>query len=214
MKAPILCYVTDRKMLAPPEAGNEADPVAALLGNMNRAAQAGVDWIQLRERDLEGRALFELVLRGMQICGSSRIVVNDRLDVAWAAQAGGVHLGENGLPAGDVTRWRDQAGRRDFLVGVSCHSLKRAVEMGAAGADYVFFGPVFATPSKTAFGPPQGLQKLSEVCRALAIPVLAIGGVTAQNAPACLQAGAAGIAAIRLFQEAEDLAGLLRQIRK
>jgi thiamine-phosphate pyrophosphorylase len=217
MKAPtpILCYVTDRKSLPPPKAGSAADSdaFAALLAHMKRAARAGADWIQLREKDLEGRPLFELTMKAMQVDGPCRILVNDRLDVAWAAQAGGVHFGENGLPAEGVAHWRNQAGRSDFLIGASCHSLERAVEMGAAGADYIFFGPVFATPSKAAFGPPQGLQKLREVCRALAIPVLAIGGITGRNAATCLEAGAAGIAAIRLFQEAEDPAGWLRQLR-
>jgi len=112
-----------------------------------------------------------------------------------------------------VVRWKNQAGRGDFLVGASCHSLERAVEAAAAGAGYILFGPVFATPSKAAFGPPQGLQKLGEVCRAVSIPVLAIGGITQENAAACIEAGAAGIAAIRLFQEAQDLEGLLRRIQ-
>jgi thiamine-phosphate pyrophosphorylase len=183
-----------------------------------------VDWIQLREKDLEGRPLFDLAAKAMSASVASRsaetrarvlvrTLINDRLDVAWALQAGGVHLGENSLPVGEVARWRDQAGRADFLVGASCHSLERAVEAAGAGADYIFFGPVFATPSKEAFGLPQGLEKLGEVCRAVSIPVLAIGGISQESVAACLDAGAAGIAAIRLFQEAQDLAGLLRQIR-
>lgn len=134
----------------------------------------------------------------------ARILVNDRLDVALAANAAGIHLGEKSLPLGAVAEWRRSSGRRDFLIGVSCHSLEaaRAAELG--GADYVFFGPVFATPSKAAFGPPQGLDRLREVCAAVKIPVVAIGGVNLENARACLDAGAAGIAAIRLFQEARS----------
>jgi len=223
MNAPILCYVTDRQSL-PLAAGENPDRVGALLGRIEQAARAGVDWIQLREKDLEGRALFDLATKVMAVSAAARsaetrvrILVNDRLDVAWAARqtdgGAGVHLGETSLPVGDVVRWRNQVGRTDFLVGASSHSVEGAVEAEAAGADYIFFGPVFATPSKAAFGRPQGLQKLGEVCRAVSIPVLAIGGIFQENAAACFEAGAAGIAAIRLFQEAQDLAGLLRKIR-
>jgi thiamine-phosphate pyrophosphorylase len=166
----------------------------------------------LREKNLDGQPLFELATKAVAACAAApragkqtRLLINDRLDVAWAAHAAGVHLGENSIPAGEVTRWRDRSGRADFLVGVSCHSLEAAAQAAADGADYIFFGPVFATPSKQAFGPPQGLQKLEQVCRAISIPVLAIGGITPENAAACLQAGAAGIAAIRLFQQAPEL---------
>jgi thiamine-phosphate pyrophosphorylase len=218
MNKPILCYVTDRNAL-PGIA--DADPAGPLLDCIEHAARAGVDWIQLREKDLQGRALLELAAKAVAACAAAapaagkpaRLLLNDRLDVAWAAQAAGVHLGENSAPAGEVARWRNRAGRADFLVGASCHSLEAAAQAAADGADYLFFGPVFATPSKQAFGPPQGLQKLERVCRAVSLPVLAIGGITPGNAAACLDAGAAGIAAIRLFQETPDLAALLRQIR-
>lgn len=144
-----------------------------------------------------------------------RIFVNDRLDVALAAAAAGVHLGEKSLPLEVVTGWRRSAGRSDFLIGVSCHSLESARAAARGGANYIFFGPVFATPSKAAFGLPQGIERLREICGSVEIPVLAIGGVNAQNARACFAAGAAGIAAIRLFQEAKDegeLAALLKAI--
>jgi thiamine-phosphate pyrophosphorylase len=208
MKRPILCYVTDRKLL--PVAG--ADPVT-LRESMANAAHAGVDWIQLREKDLGGRALFDLAADGMASCAAAcsgtreptRIVINDRLDVAWAAQTAGVHLGETSIPVAETAHWRTQLGRKDFLVGVSCHSLEAAAQAAAAGADYIFFGPVFATPSKQSFGAPQGAHNLEQVCRAVALPVLAIGGITAENAGVCLQAGAAGIAAIRLFQQPSEL---------
>jgi thiamine-phosphate pyrophosphorylase len=220
MSAPILCYVTDRKLPAP-AAGVATDPLGALLECVERAARAGVDWIQLREKDLDGRVLFDLTAGAMAASSAAtgggekrtRIVVNDRLDVAWAAGAGGVHLGEDSLPVAEVVRWRNGVRREDFLVGVSCHSLERAAEAAGAGTDYIFFGPVFATPSKAAFGAPQGLRKLGEVCRAVSVPVLAIGGITAENARDCLGAGAAGIAAIRLFQQTQELAGVLRKIQ-
>jgi thiamine-phosphate pyrophosphorylase len=220
MNQPILCYVTDRKTLSSTARGD----AAALLDCIAQAACAGVDWIQLREKDLEGRALLELagkavaagdVAAASRAAGQpARILVNDRLDVAWAARAAGVHLGENSVPAGEVTRWRNRAGRPGFQVGASCHSLEAAEQAAADGADYLFFGPVFATPSKQAFGPPQGLLRLERVCRAVSLPVLAIGGITPQNAGACLHAGAAGVAAIRLFQQAPELvAAAISQIR-
>jgi thiamine-phosphate pyrophosphorylase len=221
MKTPILCYVTDRNSL-PPAAG--PDRVGALLHHIEQAARAGVDWIQLREKDLEGRALFDLAAKAIAATSAARdgkvqarILVNDRLDVAWAARqadgGSGVHLGETSLPVSEALRCRNQAGLADFLIGASCHSLEGAVHAAAEGADYIFFGPVFATPSKQAFGSPQGLQKLGQVCSAVSIPVLAIGGITAETAVACLRAGASGIAAIRLFQQTPDLAGLLRLLR-
>jgi thiamine-phosphate pyrophosphorylase len=143
-------------------------------------------------------------------------MVNDRLDVALSEHTGGVHLGEQSLPVHVVCKWlndSDLAKRDKFLVGVSCHSVQAAVSAAGDGADYIFFGPVFATPSKVAFGAPQGLQRLAEVCRAVSIPVLAIGGITLDNASDCFAIGAAGIAAIRLFQDAENLASLVSHLR-
>ena len=146
---------------------------------------------------------------------SARVLVNDRLDVALAANAAGVHLGEKSLPVEVVAEWRRSTGRLDFLIGVSCHSLESARAAERGGADYIFFGPVFATPSKAAFGAPQGIERLREVCASVEIPVLAIGGVNVENARECIAAGAAGIAAIRLFQDAgneDELAATLRVI--
>jgi thiamine-phosphate pyrophosphorylase len=208
---PILCYVTDRRGLA---AGGE--PAERVLEMIRQAAAAGVDWVQLREKDLEGRALFELARRAVGAAGSrARVIVNDRLDIALAAGVGGVHLGGQSLPVEPVARWRaERAAPASFLIGASCHSLAEAQAAECAGADYLFFGPVFATPAKLSFGPPQGLDRLEEVCRAVAIPVLAIGGVTVENSGECLARGARGIAAIRLFQEAADLAAVVARLRE
>jgi thiamine-phosphate pyrophosphorylase len=177
-----------------------------LRDSIRRVAAARIDWIQIREKDLETRALVEVARFAVAETrsASTKVQVNDRLDVALAAGAAGVHLGENSLPVETVSEWRRSAGRLDFRVGVSCHSLEAARAADRGGADYIFFGPVFATPSKAAFGPPQGIERLREVCAAIEIPVLAIGGVGAENVRACIGAGAAGIAAIRLFQDARD----------
>jgi thiamine-phosphate pyrophosphorylase len=100
-----------------------------------------------------------------------------------------------------------------FLVGVSTHSLEAVVAAEKAGADYVIFGPVYPTPSKARYGPPQGIDRLTEVCRSASLPLLAIGGITLENAHACLEAGAAGVAAIRLFQDADDVAAIVKTLR-
>jgi len=208
----ILCYVTDRRSL--PGASGASGASGAIERAIERAASAGVDWIQVREKDLEARALEALVRRGIEICaGRSRLIVNGRLDVALAAGATGVHLGEASLPVPRVSAWRAAAGRPEFSIGVSCHSQQAAQAAESGGADYVFFGPVFSTPSKASFGEPQGLERLASVCRAVKIPVLAIGGVIESNAENCLAAGAAGIAAIGMFQREGDLAAIVRRLR-
>jgi thiamine-phosphate pyrophosphorylase len=215
-----LCYVTERRALASARGDSAPHEVRthlahALLEIIRHAAAAGVDWIQIREKDLEARTLAELVrlaIADTRETGAS-ILVNDRLDVALAAGAAGVHLGETSLPVEAVAEWRRAAGRMEFRIGVSCHSAEAARAAERAGADYIFFGPVFATPSKAAFGPPQEIERLREVCRSVRIPVLAIGGVTIENAASCLAAGAAGVAAIRLFQESEDVAAVVARLR-
>ncbi len=208
---PILCWVTGRHSLL--AFSSEDSAQAALLAALARPAAANLDWIQIREKDLPAKSLAALVRSALRLARSGqRILLNDRLDVALATGAHGVHLGESSLPPAEVTRWlRSSSAPSDFLVGVSCHSLESARAAAEAGASYIFFGPAFATPSKAAFGPPQGLARLADICRSVRIPVLAIGGITADNAAACLSAGASGIAAIRLFQ---DLAAPLETLRR
>jgi len=215
----LLCYVTDRQSLREEDAGRRRE---ALLGRIRNAAEAGVDWIQIRERDLLGKECSRLTveaLRGVAeispVQGAKAcILVNDRLDVALAAGAGGVHLGEKSVSVRDAKRLREALHReRDFLIGVSCHSLEAAKSAEEQRADYIFFGPVFATPSKAEYGAPQGVERLAEVCQAVTIPVLAIGGITVENCANCFAAGAAGIAAIRLFQDAPDVSAVVRLLR-
>lgn len=211
-RKPLLCYVTDRRSLADaPELAKELQ-----LQKIEKATQAGADWIQIREKDLSGRELAELAEKAIfRAGGGSAVLVNDRLDVACATGAAGVHLSEHSLPPYDAKKLVSQCGaREEFIVGVSTHSLEGAVEAERAGADYVIFGPVYATPSKASFGQPQGVARLEEVCNRLTIPVLAIGGITLQHARDCLAAGAAGIAAIRLFQDAANLNDLVKELRK
>jgi thiamine-phosphate pyrophosphorylase len=228
-KRPLLCYVTDRRLLCATESSAST---AAILQRIEAAAVAGVDWIQIREKDLSGKNCAALTRSAIQIVGAksapsssdtapplSNILVNDRLDVALAENARGVHLGEQSLPVREAKRLSKMAGvasegKGPFVVGVSCHSLDAAKAAASAGADYVFFGPVFSTPSKMSFGEPQGIQRLTEVCRDVEIPVLAIGGITLENAEECLSAGASGIAAIRLFQDTADVTRVVKTLRQ
>jgi thiamine-phosphate pyrophosphorylase len=205
---PIICYVTDRKSLAGNR--NEAALTSTILQNIKVALAAGVDWVQVREKDLQGGQLLEVGRVAVRLAAAqreqteraARIIINDRLDVALAASADGVHLGRESAPAHEVVRWcRAGNAPEGFVIGVSCHSIDEAREAENANADYAFFGPVFQTPSKQIFGAPRGIEMLAEVCRAVPMPVIALGGVNEQNAASCIRAGAAGIAAIRMFQE-------------
>jgi thiamine-phosphate pyrophosphorylase len=197
--APILCYVTDRKILTTRE--DEAE--WRLAGKIRGAISAGVDWVQVRDKDLPPQKLLALVQQTVRTTDTAKIIVNDRLDVAVAAGAAGVHLGRESAPISEVVRWcRAGNAGGEFLIGASCHSLSEAREAEMAGASYLIFGPVFDTPSKRAFGAPVGIAELAKACAAVKIPVLAIGGIEMENARQCLDAGAAGIAAIRLFQDA------------
>lgn len=225
---PLLCYVTDRRSL------REAKPLESLgilAKKIEQIAAAGVDWLQIREKDLPAAELASLTRQSLRIAANlsaksssptrslMRILVNDRLDVAIAGRAGGIHLGEKGLPVAEARRLVNSAQSRQaldesFVIGVSCHSLEAAQAAQRDGADYIFFGPIFATPSKASFGAPQGTQRLEQVCRALSIPVLAIGGITLGNANSCIQAGSAGVAAIRLFQDARDPNHVADSIRR
>ena len=161
------------------------------------AVEAEVTLFQIREKSLPARVLYELTTRAAEITRDSktRLLVNDRADIARAAGADGVHLTSQSLPAGVV---RNIFGP-EFLIGVSTHSLEEARAARNGGADFVVFGPVF---EKHGFSTPQGLDKLREVTSALRdFPVLAIGGISLQNLAACFEAGASGVAAIRLLND-------------
>ncbi len=167
----------------------------ARLDVIARNLAAGVDWIQIREKDLSARALFKLVEAACKLPNphGSKTLVNTRADVAMSAGAAGVHLPSGSPPA---RFWR----RPGFLVGVSCHSVEDVCRAEAEGADYVVFGPVFSPLSKPAGLEPKGLDELARAAKAVRIPVLALGGVTRENTAACVAAGAAGIAGISLFE--------------
>lgn len=192
---PIVCMITDRRRLP---ASRAADPADALVERVAVAARAGVHLVQVRERDLEGGALANLVARCVDAVRSTpaRIIVNDRLDVAMAAGAHGVHLRSDSMPAPRVGR----AIPRGFLVGKSVHSTEEVAAAAAAGGlDYLLFGTVFPTASKP--GAESAGPRLPDAVAAASLPILAVGGVTAATARQVGQSGAAGFAAIGLFAD-------------
>ncbi len=209
LRQPILCYVTDRAALH----GGSQNAFDKVGDKIRTATDAGIDWIQIREKELPARELLTLAGDAVRIAHAvpenPRVILNDRLDIALTVGADGVHLGGESIAFADVIQWcRRGNAPREFLIGISCHDLEEALQAERAGASYVFFGPLYDTPSKRSFGSPQGITRLSAVCKAVRIPVIAIGGVSEKNAAETLRAGAAGIAAIRLFQESEDAESL------
>jgi len=199
---PITCLITDG---ATSPATDEASPeFARLVALVGAAAGAGVGLVQLREKLLRPRVLCALAARAAEAVRGTgtRLLINDRADIARASGADGVQLTARSLDAATVRRVFGD----DFLIGVSTHAIEEAREAKECGADFALFGPVFDTPSKRAYGPPAGLARLAEVARTLSpFPVLAVGGITRDNFAEALAAGARGVAAIRLFDDAAQL---------
>ena len=190
---PLICLVTHRKALAP-DARTIAAEFAALEDQIVEAVDAGVDLVQVREREIEARDLMTLVTRLMPLVrGRARLIVNDRADVALAAGADGVHLPADG-PASEQVRALSPA---PWILGRSIHSTDEARR--SRTDDYLIFGTVFPSRSKPEGSPVNGLDGLADAAVVASVPVLAIGGVTPDGAAACRDAGAAGVAAIELF---------------
>ncbi len=193
-RRPLFYYITDRRSLAAQD----------LLERIRKAVAWGADFVQIREKDMTDQRLFEVTARAVRLAGGSRcrILVNGRADIALAAGAAGVHLTSTGLRPPDIASWRP----RDFLVGVSAHSIRDAARAAREGADYVLLGPVYATPSKIAYGAPIGVSLLRRACTRVPLPILGLGGIGVGQIEPVLRAGAAGIAGISLFQnQLEDL---------
>ena len=169
-----------------------------LIAAVARNLAEGPDWIHIREKDLEARDLFELTRSALALPNPRgvKILVNSRVDVALAAGAAGAHLPTDSPPP---SRWRKFA-PANFLIGVSCHALDEVRRAEQEGADYAVFGPVFEPRSKPANIPARGLAELTRAAKTAKIPVLALGGITRANLDACIEAGAAGVAGISLYQ--------------
>jgi thiamine-phosphate pyrophosphorylase len=185
--------------------GPESEEFRRLLALVRAAAEARVTLVQLREKELSGRVLYELAAAAAHIARGSetRILVNDRADIARAAGCDGVHLTTSSLAASDVRR----VFGADFLIGVSAHTPEEARAARDGGADFAVFGPVFDTPSKRAYGPPVGLEALTKVAHELSpFPLVALGGVGFEQVMDVWRAGAAGVAGIRLYANGQNLA--------
>ena len=177
-------------------------PADRLLENLEAVLQGGVRDLQLREKDLPLKDLHSLavVLRQMTGRYGARLYINDRVDIALMVGADGVHLPEKGLPANEV-----KACYPHLLVGVSTHSLEGAQRAERDGADFITFSPIFETPSKREYGPPQGLEQLRAVCREVKLPVLALGGVHKNRVLTVLEQGAFGVALISGIWNGPDI---------
>jgi thiamine-phosphate pyrophosphorylase len=206
-----LCLVTDRARLGGRAA--KADALAALVAQVGAAARGGVDLVQIRERDLPARDLLDLVGRCLDAAQGTgaRVVVNDRLDVALASGAHGVHLRGDSLEARRVRAIAPPG----FLVGRSVHEEAEAVAAASGGhVDYLILGTFHESASKPPGHPRLGLEDCGRIARAVNVPVLAIGGLTLDRLPAVLRAGAAGVAAIGLFAgEGDDPGSAARRAR-
>jgi thiamine-phosphate pyrophosphorylase len=222
--APLLYYITDRHLFP----GDAVEQERQLLAKIGECAAVGVDLIQLREKDLSIRALEELARKVMAALGSSRtrLLINSRTDVALACGAHGVHLPANDLEASEVRAvfFRTNSARATLasaapIIAVSAHSAAEVTSAEAHGADFAVFAPVFEKKTeKSVTANSDGLKQLRQIChRAEAaqppMPVLALGGITRENAQRCIAAGAAGIAAIRLFQQ-NSVHAVVTQLRE
>jgi thiamine-phosphate pyrophosphorylase len=221
----LIYYITDRTQFA----GNEAERRAQLLQTIRKAAAAGVDYIQLREKDLCGRELELLARETLQIIraeGSSRLLINHRTDVALAVGADGVHLRGTDIAASDARALACGGPRAgQFLVAASCHSAQEVRLADAHGADFAVLAPIFEKVSVAREG--IGLQELRRAAHKdrspdlrveagdtrRSFPVFALGGVELKRARLCAAAGATGIAGIRLIQQCLDLPALVRSVR-
>jgi thiamine-phosphate pyrophosphorylase len=181
-----------------------------ILDLIKAAVEAKISLVQIREKQLNARLVFDLVCRAALITKNSEtaLLVNDRADVAFAANADGVHLTANSLSAKIIR----QIFPSNFIVGVSTHSLADVLNAKNQSADFATFSPIFSTPNK---GEPQGLERLREICReAQKFPIIALGGVDESNFTDALAVGARGVAAIRSFNDVERLSRFARTARE
>ena len=181
---------------------------------ITQASAAGCQLIQIRERDLSARLLCQMTKEAIEAIRpfGARVLVNDRLDVALASGADGVHLRTTSIPVDAVRQVRNQRGLGSFLIGVSTHRLAEAQLAEERGANFIVTGPVFSPNSKTIDGPAMGLDRFEEICQRVSLPVFALGGVGKENCREVMAAGAAGVAAIGLFQMTQSVSALVSEL--
>ena len=188
-----LYLITDRKLFA---------AHCSMYLEIETVIEAGVKAIQLREKDLSTRELLDMAhwMRDLTNEYGSKFLINDRVDIALAVKADGVHLGQNSMPASAA---RKISGGR-LLIGVSTHSIKEAVQAEKEGADFITLGPIYETPSKLKYGQPIGIDTFKEAKSRVSLPVFAIGGINTDRVTEVMKAGADGIALISAILSAED----------
>jgi len=181
-----------------------------LVDTVHAALDGGVPAVQLREKDLLGAELLSLAteLRDLTARYGAALLINDRIDVAMAVEADGVHLAQNGVPPTTARRLLGT----DRAIGVSTHSPAEVAAAIESGADFLVFGPVYRTPSKVPFGLPRGPDELARVTSSAQVPVVAIGGITADRVPEVRKAGASGVAVISAIMSAEDPTRAAREL--
>jgi thiamine-phosphate pyrophosphorylase len=196
-----LYLITDRKQLS---AG------CSLYNAVRQALAGGVRAVQLREKDISTRELLKLAysMRALTSKYDAKLFINDRLDIALAVGADGIHLRQNSIPTDAVRK----AVEKKLLIGVSTHSMKEAKEAEKGGADFITFGPVYKTPSKLKYGVPVGLKRLKTVCSAINIPVFALGGVKRRRIEEVMKTGAHGTAMISEILSAADIKNRTKEI--
>jgi len=191
---------------------NFVEKKAEILSLVKIAAESKISFVQIREKNLPARFVFELASEAAKITSraTTKILVNDRADIALAAGADGVHLTNDSLSAAIVRRHFPP----NFIVGASVHTFVEAEKARNESADFVTFSPIFPTPSKEKYGAPQGLENLREICEKLEdFPVVALGGIDENNYKSVLENGASGFAAIRFLNDAENLRKLAADLR-
>jgi thiamine-phosphate pyrophosphorylase len=191
----------------------ESEEFQNILKQVLAAVSAGIHLVQIREKELTAQRLFELAARAVSIAqgSSTRILINDRADIAAGAGAHGVHLTTRSLTP-DIVR---QTFGPNFLIGASTHSLSEVQAARNEGADFAVFGPIFPTPAKKQYGDPLGPGLLAQAARELApFPLLALGGISIENMEECLSAGASGIAGISIFARTEALVDTVETLKR
>jgi thiamine-phosphate pyrophosphorylase len=181
-----LLLITDRKLCAD------------LQNCISQSCSAGVKAVQIREKDLAAGELLTLSKKIRNVTGNSKLIINNRYDIAILAGADGVHSPEKGITPSQIKDY-------NLLIGRSVHSVSSAIEADRLGFDYLLFGPVYQTPAKVKYGSPQGLDALKLICESVKIPVFAVGGINPNRAKKCIQAGAYGAAVISEIMKSEDI---------